>query len=166
MVRLLHGSSSIIRKEVLLIINHLVRGLPEQRQALLDANAFRVLSRVVRSAAFENFDLFAQVVIGLLLSGTIEQALSMIDIGIVPALCRLLFVRDESVKLLAHWCLDRLAQLARGTGTTPHALFFVVMNQLIAFGEEIDRIRGDERNSHSKSFCDIVGDLTSRYENE
>lgn len=162
LLTMVHSTNPVVLKDVLFLFENVIMGPSWQRQALLDANAFQELAKVVQSADFEHFTEFGDVT-RMLKFGSPVQALSLLDMDIIPSLCRLLFVQDNKVLRFAHWTIERFVVLARGTNHRPEALFFTIMQQIIDYGEKIDRIKEDKKGTSTTYFRDLANRLALKY---
>lgn len=119
MNRLLRNSRNNIVKEAAWTISNITAGNAQQIQAVIDANIFEELCKVLETGDFRSQKEAAWVITNATSSGTAEQIVYLIErVGILKPYCNLLESKDARSILVVLTGLKNLFALAEKLGST------------------------------------------------
>lgn len=118
MNKLLKNSRNNIVKEAAWTISNITAGNAQQIQAVIDANIFEELTKVLETGDFRSQKEAAWVITNATSSGTAEQIVYLIErVGILKPYCNLLESKDARTILVVLTGLKNLFALAEKLGS-------------------------------------------------
>lgn len=117
-VTLLRHTKANIVKEAAWAISNITAGTQRQIQCVIDAKILEELIRVIEFGDFKAKKEATWALANLTTLGNVRQVFHMIDLGVLPAICQMLFCRDSQILNVVLDAITNILNLADSHGKT------------------------------------------------